>query len=81
MFGAKRKLRKSAGNNAETLIDWYGVTGEGNFEGSNILYRPTTGDLVRSPEVEEGRQILFEERKKTFNVQVSITRFLQNGTV
>ncbi len=61
---SQEEIEEICGNNAETLIDWYGVTGEGNFEGSNILYRPTTGDLVRSPEVEEGRQILFEERKK-----------------
>ncbi|TML41666.1 MAG: thioredoxin domain-containing protein [Actinobacteria bacterium] len=43
---------------------WYGVTEAGNFEGSNILNRPERGDLIRPPEVEQARGLLFEARAK-----------------
>ncbi len=49
---------------AEAVIDWYGVTEEGNFEGRSILHRPVRGDLLRSPEVEEARAALFEAREQ-----------------
>jgi uncharacterized protein YyaL (SSP411 family) len=45
-------------------VDWYGVTADGNFEGSTILTRPVRGDLVRPPEVEEARAGLFERRAR-----------------
>jgi len=44
------------------VVEWYGVTGAGNFEGSTILTRPVRGDLVRPDEVERGRRALFERR-------------------
>ena len=44
------------------VVEWYGVTQEGNFEGHNILWRPLRGDLARSPLVERARAILFEYR-------------------
>jgi len=47
---------------AETAMAWYGVTPQGNFEGSNILHRPVRGDLVRPPAVEAARAALFEAR-------------------
>ena len=43
---------------------WWGVTEKGNFEGANILRRPLGVELVRPPDVEEGRQALFEIREK-----------------
>ena len=44
---------------------WYGVSGEPNFEGgASILSRPKRGDLLRSPEVEESRRLLFEARTR-----------------
>jgi len=49
---------------AEAVMDWYGVTEEGNFEGRSILHRPVRGDLLRSPEVEEARAALFEAREQ-----------------
>ena len=30
----------------------YGVTDEGNWEGTNILVRPVRGDLIRPPEID-----------------------------
>ncbi|MCU1376294.1 MAG: hypothetical protein JWO68_3580, partial [Actinomycetia bacterium] len=47
----------------QAAADWYGVTAEGNFEGTNILTRPTRGDLARQPEVEAARAALFERRE------------------
>jgi uncharacterized protein YyaL (SSP411 family) len=46
----------------EVALDWYGVTSHGNWEGTNILYRPQRGELVRPPEVEAARRRLLEVR-------------------
>jgi uncharacterized protein YyaL (SSP411 family) len=45
-------------------VEWYGVSEQGNFEGRNILHRAVKGDLFRSPEIEQARQLLFAEREK-----------------
>jgi uncharacterized protein YyaL (SSP411 family) len=52
------------GDRAEVAMEWYGVTPQGNFEGSNILHRPVRGDLLRSPEVEAAREALFQAREE-----------------
>jgi uncharacterized protein YyaL (SSP411 family) len=44
------------------VIEWYGVTRNGNFEGSNILHRPIRGDLRRPDLVEQGRVALLAAR-------------------
>ena len=44
--------------------DWYGVTGRGNFEGTNILVRPVRGDLLRPADVEAARAAMFDVREK-----------------
>ncbi|MFP5328196.1 MAG: thioredoxin domain-containing protein, partial [Acidimicrobiia bacterium] len=46
----------------EAAIAWYGVTRAGNFEGANILHRPVRGDLLRPPEIEHARRLLFDAR-------------------
>ena len=56
------EIRSVAGDAADAVIDWYGVTEGGNFEGSNILWRPVRGDLARPPEIEAARRALLEER-------------------
>jgi hypothetical protein len=48
---------------AESAIEWYGVTGQGNFEGANILHRPVRGDLVRPEPVERARRALLDRRE------------------
>lgn len=65
----KAQLREALGSELperselpELAAEWYGVTEEGNFEGSNILHRPRRGDLIRPPEVERARQILLARR-------------------
>ena len=50
---------------ADAAIEWYGVTKDGNFEGANILNRITErGDLLRPPEVDAARALLFEAREQ-----------------
>ena len=51
------------GPDAEDIIDWYGATPAGNFEGANILNRPERADLVRPETIERGRRALFERRE------------------
>jgi uncharacterized protein YyaL (SSP411 family) len=43
-------------------VEWYGVTPEGNWEGTNILWRPERGDLLRPDEVEAARVSLLDAR-------------------
>ena len=47
----------------EVALEWYEVTSEGNFEGTNILSRlHHRGDLQRSTQVENARALLLAER-------------------
>jgi len=47
----------------EVALDWYEVTSEGNFEGTNILSRMHhRGDLERSSLVERARALLLTQR-------------------
>ncbi|MBO0747444.1 MAG: thioredoxin domain-containing protein, partial [Acidimicrobiaceae bacterium] len=48
---------------AETAA-WYGVSEGGNWEGQNILFRPTRGELARPPAVEAGRRALLAARER-----------------
>ena len=59
-----RVLREDgfADNEVAEVIDWYGVSEEGNFEGHNILWRPQRGDLARSPLVDRARASLLAYR-------------------
>ncbi|HEV3227355.1 MAG TPA: thioredoxin domain-containing protein, partial [Acidimicrobiales bacterium] len=48
---------------ADAAIRWYGVTGDGNFEGTNILNRIThRGELIRPPEIDTARARLLAAR-------------------
>jgi uncharacterized protein YyaL (SSP411 family) len=58
------ELQEELGAGAPEAADWWGVTAEGNFEGSNILHRPVRGDLERPPEIEAARQALLASRDK-----------------
>jgi uncharacterized protein YyaL (SSP411 family) len=52
------------GGGAHEAAEWWGVTGSGNFEGSNILNRPARGDLIRPATIDEARQVLFDARER-----------------
>ncbi len=57
------ELRSVCGDDAAMAEAWYGVTGDGNFEGANILHRPVRGDLERPAAVERARRALFARRE------------------
>jgi uncharacterized protein YyaL (SSP411 family) len=48
----------------EPTAAWYGITEGGNWEGRSIPVRPVGAPLQRPPEVEEGRLLLAEVRRK-----------------
>ncbi len=58
------EIGEVSGEAAEAVVDWYGATEGGNFEGSNILWRPVRGDLLRPPEIEAARRALLARRSK-----------------
>jgi hypothetical protein len=47
---------------AKVAKDWYGITAKGNFEGRCIPRRDLGAELIRPPEVEMARQLLFDAR-------------------
>jgi uncharacterized protein YyaL (SSP411 family) len=59
-----RVLREGglADDEVAEVVDWYGVTSDGNFEGHNILWRPQRGDLARSSLVDRARSMLLAYR-------------------
>ena len=49
----------------ETLIDWYGITDQGNFEGRSIPNRiAARGQLVRTPELDDAHNRLRAARSR-----------------
>ena len=54
LFGVS-DLQKILGKDSDEFIEHYGVTGRGNFQGSNILFRPKRGDLIRGTKLEACR--------------------------
>jgi hypothetical protein len=46
------------------VAEWYGATAVGNWEGTNILWRPGLGDLGRPDHIEDGRRRLFDRRQR-----------------
>ncbi|MGO8873820.1 MAG: thioredoxin domain-containing protein [Acidimicrobiales bacterium] len=44
------------------VTDWFGITEQGNFEGSTILHRPLGRSLRGGTDVETGRELLFRAR-------------------
>jgi uncharacterized protein YyaL (SSP411 family) len=58
------ELREVLGDDADAAIEWWDVTPLGNFEGgTNILWRPVRGDLIRPGAIERARSTLFEARE------------------
>ncbi len=60
----QEEVESTLGPLAREAIDWYGITPQGNFEGSNILHRPLGGELIRPPRIEQARAQLLEERNR-----------------
>ncbi len=71
MSALESSANNNSGNNnsgkanlGDLAANWYGLSEAGNFEGRNILYRRQRGDLIRPPQIETARQILYAEREK-----------------
>jgi uncharacterized protein len=61
-----REIEELLGGDAKIFMDYYGVTEQGNWEGTNILTRPVEG-LVSPDEsrrLEAARQLLLEYRSR-----------------
>jgi uncharacterized protein YyaL (SSP411 family) len=58
------EIREALGDRAEAVIEYYGVTDRGNFEGRNILHVPG-GPNAEPPEgLEEARRALYTQRSR-----------------
>ena len=51
------------GIGGEDAAAWYGATPAGNWEGTNILWRPERGRLLRPAEIEHARRRLLAQRE------------------
>ncbi len=58
------EIRELLGDDAEAVIEYYGVTERGNFEGANILHLPGGLEATAPPGLDEARRALYEARAK-----------------
>ncbi len=58
------QIRDVLGDGAAAVIDFYGVTEAGNFEGRNILHLAMGVDAPEPPGLAEARKALYEARSK-----------------
>jgi uncharacterized protein YyaL (SSP411 family) len=56
------QVREVLGDDAGPVIDYYGVSEKGNFEGSNVLHLARGADSPEPPGLAEARQALLEAR-------------------
>ncbi|HEX6753827.1 MAG TPA: thioredoxin domain-containing protein [Solirubrobacterales bacterium] len=56
------QIRAVLGDGAQPVIDFYGVTERGNFEGSNILHLAHGADAEQPTGLEDARRALYEAR-------------------
>ncbi|HEY8640727.1 MAG TPA: thioredoxin domain-containing protein, partial [Solirubrobacterales bacterium] len=58
------EIRDVLGDRADDVIAYYGVSGQGNFEGRNVLHLPGGPDAPEPESLAEARQALYEARSK-----------------
>jgi uncharacterized protein len=56
------QIREVLGDDAGQVIDYYSVSEEGNFEGSNVLHLASGADAPEPPGLAEARRALLEAR-------------------
>ncbi len=56
------EIRAVLGDGADAVIDYYGATDAGNFEGANILHLARGFEAERPPNLDEARRALYEVR-------------------
>lgn len=59
---AESEVAALAGHGAQEFVRHYGITKQGNFEGSNLLHLAKPGIILRSDDVENSRKIILEHR-------------------
>jgi uncharacterized protein YyaL (SSP411 family) len=58
------EIRAVVGDQAEEVIDYYGVSERGNFEGRNVLHVPAGAEATPPQSLPETRRALYEARSK-----------------
>ncbi len=58
------QVREALGEGAEEILDFYGVTERGNFEGANVLHLAGGAEAAEPTGLAEARRALFEIRAK-----------------
>jgi uncharacterized protein len=58
------QIREALDEEAEAVIEHYGVTGKGNFEGANILFLPGGAAAPEPPGLDAARKTLYEARSR-----------------
>jgi uncharacterized protein YyaL (SSP411 family) len=58
------QVREVLGDSAQPVIDYYGVSEGGNFEGSNILHLAAGADALEPPGLQAARQSLLDARAR-----------------
>ncbi len=58
------EIREVLGESAEAIIDFYGVSEDGNFEGRNILHLAAGADASEPAGLADARKALYEARSK-----------------
>jgi uncharacterized protein len=58
------QIREVLGEGGEPVIEYYGVSERGNFEGSNVLHLANGAEGEAPPELAEARRALFEARSQ-----------------
>jgi uncharacterized protein YyaL (SSP411 family) len=58
------QIRELLGEAAEPVIEYYGVSERGNFEGANILHLAAGPNAEPPPGLDEARRVLYEARAK-----------------
>jgi uncharacterized protein YyaL (SSP411 family) len=61
---APEQIREALGDGAQSVIDFYGVTEAGNFEGRNILHLAGGFNAPKPGGLDAMRQVLYEARAK-----------------
>jgi uncharacterized protein YyaL (SSP411 family) len=56
------QMREALGDGATPILDYYGVSEEGNFEGSNVLHLAGGADAPEPPGLADARRALLETR-------------------
>jgi uncharacterized protein YyaL (SSP411 family) len=58
------EIRAALGPEADAVIEFYGVSESGNFEGRNVLHRAAGAGAPEPPQLSDARRLLLEHRER-----------------